>query len=202
MRLSNDDPAVLRLKGSGTTTAAILDSAKKAFLPTYNAAINGGIDAVTGNVLWRKKLGAEQRQSTPLYANGLLYVAMYTAQKDEKDASATGADSVANGDLVILRPSREGVTELRPGNYAYFDRSITPLNYLRYTQSQWQRWNNDLLYQNRLRASDFPAAARQQGLEVIHQIQTERKDLLANTSPAKSTGYLFSFDAPIRSVIE
>ncbi len=48
VRLSNDDPAVLRLKGSGTTTAAILDSAKKAFLPTYAAAINGGIDAVTG----------------------------------------------------------------------------------------------------------------------------------------------------------
>ena len=65
-------------------------------------------------------------------------------------------------------------------HYAYFDRRITPLNYLRFTQQQWQRWNNDLLYQNRLRASDFPAAARRQGLEVIHQIQTERKDLLAS----------------------
>lgn len=64
-------------------------------------------------------------------------------------------------------------------HYAYFDRSITPLNYLRFTDSQWQRWNNDLLFQNRLRASDFPAAARQNGLNVVHQIQTERKDLLA-----------------------
>jgi hypothetical protein len=64
-------------------------------------------------------------------------------------------------------------------HYAYFDRNITPLNHLRFTDRQWQRWNNNLLYQNRLRASDFPAAARQQGLNVVHQIQTERQDLLA-----------------------
>ena len=64
-------------------------------------------------------------------------------------------------------------------HYAYFDRAITPLNYLRFTNSQWQRWNNDLLYQNRLRPSDFTALAQREGLKVVHQIQTERKDLLA-----------------------
>jgi hypothetical protein len=64
-------------------------------------------------------------------------------------------------------------------HYAYFDRSITPLNYLRFTESQWQRWNNNLLYQNRLRPSDFTAAAKSQGLTVVHQIQTERRELLA-----------------------
>ncbi len=64
-------------------------------------------------------------------------------------------------------------------HYAYFDRSITPLNYLRFTDRQWQRWNNNLLYQNRLRPSDFTAAARNQGLTVVHQIQTERRELLA-----------------------
>ena len=71
-----------------------------------------GVDAKTGVVLWKKKLGAEQRQSTPFYANGLLYVAMYVTQKDEKDAGGTSADSVANGDLVVLKLSRDGVTEV------------------------------------------------------------------------------------------
>lgn len=64
-------------------------------------------------------------------------------------------------------------------HFAYFDRAITPLNYLRYTDDQWQRWNNNLLFQNRLRPSDFTATARRHGLKVVHQIQTERQDLLA-----------------------
>lgn len=71
-----------------------------------------GIDAQTGTVLWRKKLGAEQRQSSPFYANGHLYVAVYTMEKNEKDASTSGADSVANGELVVLKPSRDGVTQV------------------------------------------------------------------------------------------
>jgi hypothetical protein len=80
----------------------------------------------------------------------------------------------------LLTPQGVALHSVNCGDhYAYFDRSITPLNYLRFTQRQWQRWNNNLLYQNRLRASDFPAAARQHGLKVVHQIQTERQDLLA-----------------------
>ena len=64
-------------------------------------------------------------------------------------------------------------------HYAYFDKAITPLNYLRYSDSQWRRWNNNLLYQNRLRPSDFTALAQRHGLKVVHQIQTERQDLLS-----------------------
>lgn len=64
-------------------------------------------------------------------------------------------------------------------HYAYFDRAITPLNYLRFTASQWRRWNNNLLFQNRLRPSDFTALASKEGLTVVHQIQTERHELLA-----------------------
>ena len=40
------------------------------------------VDAATGRVLWKKKIGIEQRQSTPFHANGLLYVAMYATMKD------------------------------------------------------------------------------------------------------------------------
>jgi SAM-dependent methyltransferase len=80
----------------------------------------------------------------------------------------------------LLKPQGLALHSVNCGDhYAYFDRSITPLNYLRFTASQWQRWNNGLLYQNRLRPSDFTALASQQGLKVVHLIQTERQDLLA-----------------------
>jgi hypothetical protein len=80
-------------------------------------------------------------------------------------------------------------------HYAYFDRSITPLNYLRFTDSQWQRWNNKMLYQNRLRPSDFTAAATSQGLSVVHQIQTERRELLARIPPDQIAPEFRHYDA-------
>ena len=68
------------------------------------------VDANTGKVLWKKKLGIEQRQSTPFYADGLLYVAMYTSAGD----AAKGGDAEAGNtcDLFVLKPSREGVEEV------------------------------------------------------------------------------------------
>jgi outer membrane protein assembly factor BamB len=71
-----------------------------------------GVDAATGKILWKKKVGIEQRQSTPFYADGLLYVAMYVSLKDAQDGASTDADSVANGDLIVLRPGRDGAEEL------------------------------------------------------------------------------------------
>ena len=62
------------------------------------------IEAPTGKVLWKKKVGIEQRQSTPFYADGLLYVGMYVTLKDAAAATSSDADSVANGDLLVLRP--------------------------------------------------------------------------------------------------
>jgi outer membrane protein assembly factor BamB len=70
------------------------------------------VDAATGRVLWKKKIGIEQRQSTPFYANGLLYVAMYVTMKDAKDATTADADSVSNGDLVVLKPNDDGAEEV------------------------------------------------------------------------------------------
>jgi hypothetical protein len=80
----------------------------------------------------------------------------------------------------LLTPGGLALHSVNCGDhYAYFDRRITPLNYLRFTSSQWRRWNNNLLFQNRLRPSDFTALAQRQGLKLIYQIQTERQDLLA-----------------------
>ncbi len=66
------------------------------------------VQADSGNVLWKKKLGIEQRQSTPFYADGLLYVAMYVSAEGADAAKAADADAGANGDLFVLRPGPDG----------------------------------------------------------------------------------------------
>ncbi|MEO6755373.1 MAG: PQQ-binding-like beta-propeller repeat protein [Chthoniobacteraceae bacterium] len=60
------------------------------------------VSAKTGEVIWKKKLGAEQRQSSPFFADGKLYVAFYIAGTD---ASAAGGDNeVGNGELFVFKP--------------------------------------------------------------------------------------------------
>jgi len=64
------------------------------------------MDAKSGKVLWRHKLGIEQRQSTPFYADGKLYVAMYISAVGADKAS--GAESGTTGDLYVIRPGPTG----------------------------------------------------------------------------------------------
>lgn len=65
------------------------------------------IDADSGKVLWKQKLGVEQRQSSPFYADGKLYVAFYIAsQGGEKAASDT--EGGGNGELFVIKPSDKG----------------------------------------------------------------------------------------------
>lgn len=63
-------------------------------------------------------------------------------------------------------------------HYAYFDRSITPIHYLRFSEREWRKWNNDLLYQNRLRPVDFVDAARAARMDVLLDWQVPRAELL------------------------
>jgi outer membrane protein assembly factor BamB len=70
------------------------------------------VDAETGEVLWKKKLGIEQRQSTPFYANGLLYVGVYISAEGAEAAQTASGEAGSNGDLFVLRPSRNGCEEL------------------------------------------------------------------------------------------
>jgi outer membrane protein assembly factor BamB len=65
------------------------------------------VNAKTGKVLWKKKLGIEQRQSTPFYANGLLYVAMYISANDP-NAAAGGGEAGTTGDLFVIKPGQDG----------------------------------------------------------------------------------------------
>jgi len=64
-------------------------------------------------------------------------------------------------------------------HYAYFDRSITQAHYLRFTEREWRKWNNDLLYQNRLRPIDFVDAARAGGMDVLLDLHVPRAELMA-----------------------
>ncbi len=59
------------------------------------------IEAATGKVLWKKKLGIEQRQSSPFYADGLLYIAMYIAAGN--DEAKTGDE----GEFFVVRPGEK-----------------------------------------------------------------------------------------------
>lgn len=63
------------------------------------------VDVETGKVFWRKKLAAEQRQSSPMYGDGKLYVAMYIA--DAEAAKGGAGDTGGNGELWVLKPGEK-----------------------------------------------------------------------------------------------
>lgn len=61
------------------------------------------INAADGKVLWKKKLGIEQRQSSPFYADGKLYIAMYVAAAGGDKAGET----VGDGELFVVKPGEK-----------------------------------------------------------------------------------------------
>jgi len=56
--------------------------------------------------------------------------------------------------------------------FSYFDRSITPFNYLRYTSRQWHYLNSPLIWQNRLRISDYRKLLGETGYEITRELNT------------------------------
>jgi len=52
-------------------------------------------------------------------------------------------------------------------HYAYVDSSISQLNYLQYSDAEWKKWNNDFLYQNRMRCDEFIVLAKAVGFKII-----------------------------------
>lgn len=61
--------------------------------------------------------------------------------------------------------------------YAYFDKSIHPLDYLRYTEKQWARWNTAFVSQNRLRASQFISIIEAAGFTISKAVPNIRDDI-------------------------
>jgi SAM-dependent methyltransferase len=117
---------------------------------------------------------------------GIRYVA-------PRDARATGFDA-ASVDLVTSTNTLEHIPAqdippilaecrrlLGPGgvmssridladHYSYFDRGLSPHNFLRYDDSRWHWLNSELLYQNRLRRPDYLGAFAEAGLEVVEEV--------------------------------
>lgn len=84
---------------------------------------------------------------------------------------------------------REAMRVLRPGgvmfhsvncgdHYAYVDRKLNQLNYLKYSDRAWRFWNNAFLYQNRLRADAFVDAAREAGFAIELDTSNTRPERL------------------------
>lgn len=70
----------------------------------------------------------------------------------------------------ILRPGGLALHNVACNDhYAHVDSSISFVNFLKYDELQWGRWNNALQYQNRLRAPEFLDLALGAGLEVIYK---------------------------------
>jgi SAM-dependent methyltransferase len=71
----------------------------------------------------------------------------------------------------LLRP--DGVLSSRidlRDHYSYFDPSLSPYNFLRYSDRAWRLFNSRLLYQNRLRRPDYLRAFADAGLEVVEEV--------------------------------
>jgi SAM-dependent methyltransferase len=52
-------------------------------------------------------------------------------------------------------------------HYAYFDRSLSRYNFLRFSEGTWRVVNSPLHFQNRLRAPDYLRLVREAGLELV-----------------------------------
>jgi hypothetical protein len=65
--------------------------------------------------------------------------------------------------------------------FAYFDKNITPFNFLRYSENEWAWLSSPLIRENRLRISDYRRLFKEAGFEVISEENT-----LGNTSELAS----------------
>lgn len=54
-------------------------------------------------------------------------------------------------------------------HYCSIDKSITPYNFLRYTEKQWRKYNPKLHYVNRLRHSDFVRIFQRNGFSIVEE---------------------------------
>src|SRR5262249_8515198 len=68
----------------------------------------------------------------------------------------------------IIRPGKFMFHSVNCGDhYAYVDKKVSQLHYLRYSEAAWKFWNNDFQYQNRLRAVEIVKMAEGLGFETV-----------------------------------
>lgn len=76
---------------------------------------------------------------------------------------------ILKGAVEVLRPDGLCVHWIGPDDhFRYSDPSISPVNFLRFTDAEWDRLaGNRFMYMNRLRASDYLLLFEECGLEVL-----------------------------------
>jgi SAM-dependent methyltransferase len=88
-------------------------------------------------------------------------------------------DGIFNEAMRILAPDGIMFHSVNCGDhYAYIDSHINQLNYLQYSDTQWRRWDNAFLYQNRLRAFEFTERAQSAGFEIVMSTECARETRL------------------------
>jgi SAM-dependent methyltransferase len=91
-------------------------------------------------------------------------------------SSTDTCEHIPGGELAEI--FRESHRLLRPGgafscridlqdHYAYFDRSLSPYNFLRYSDRAWRLVNSPLHHQNRLRSPEYLQLVRGAGFELV-----------------------------------
>ena len=73
-------------------------------------------------------------------------------------------------------------------HYAHTDRALGPLNYLRFTEAEWQRFNYKNHYQNRMRHQHHLDLLIGAGFEIVSELATEYAEPPAVVVPEAVTG--------------
>jgi hypothetical protein len=82
---------------------------------------------------------------------------------------------IARGISSALRPGGLSLHAVACNDhYAHFDKAISFINYLQYSDKEWARWDNGVLWQNRFRAPDFVDMCATEAAPVIYSKQYVR----------------------------
>jgi SAM-dependent methyltransferase len=82
----------------------------------------------------------------------------------------------------ILRP--RGIVSCFIGyadHWHYFDGSITPYNFLQYSEKEWGKYSPSFQYQNRLRHSDYLKIFEEAGFEIVEANPRSESDAVFDT---------------------
>ena len=103
------DPEAVRLwrNDLSTSTSSLTLNGDRVYLVTETGDLCA-VDANTGKTAWKLKLGIEQRNASPLFADGKLYVTILNEPGAESGDDTSGAGS--KGALYIVQP---GATEAK-----------------------------------------------------------------------------------------
>jgi hypothetical protein len=74
-------------------------------------------------------------------------------------------------------------------HFSHFDDSVSPYNFIRYSDRRWSLVNSALLYQNRLRRSDYVSAYERADLELVAERPWRPDVALPDDLDARFSGY-------------